>query len=111
MNKYRTGSKRLTGYDYTCPGKYFITICTKNKIPYFGKIENGEMKLSELGIIARDLWIAIPDHCPNIGLDEFVIMPDHNYPASVNISGKIQKNVSINTSQNLMIDDMYCLSR
>jgi len=45
--------------------------------PYFGKIENGEMILSELGIIARDLWIAIPDHCPNIVLDEFVIMPDH----------------------------------
>ena len=77
MNKYRIGSKRLQGYDYTSPGKYFITICIKNKIPYFGKIENGEMILSELGIVARDLWIAIPDHCQNIELDEFVIMPDH----------------------------------
>ena len=77
MNKYRIGSKRLRGYDYTSPGKYFITICTKNMTPYFGKIENGEMILSELGIVARDLWIAIPDHCQNIELDEFVIMPDH----------------------------------
>jgi len=77
MNKYRIGSKRFKGYDYTSPGKYFITICTKNKIPYFGKIENRKIILSDIGIIARDLWIAIPDHCPNIKLDEFVIMPDH----------------------------------
>ena len=76
-NRYVIGSKRYQGYDYSLPGKYFVTICTKNKTPYFGKIENGEMKLSDIGIIARDLWIAIPDHCPNIGLDEFVIMPDH----------------------------------
>jgi len=76
-NRYVIGSKRCQGYDYSLPGKYFVTICTKNKTPYFGKIENGEMILSELGIIAKDLWIAIPDHCPNIVLDEFVIMPDH----------------------------------
>ncbi|HBE43838.1 MAG TPA: hypothetical protein DDW27_22110 [Bacteroidales bacterium] len=36
-NKYKIGSARYHGYDYCSPGKYFITICTKNKIPYFGK--------------------------------------------------------------------------
>ena len=76
-NRYVIGTKRYNGYDYSLPGKYFVTICTKNKKPDFGKIENGEIKLSDIGIIARDLWIAISDHFPNIELDEFIIMPDH----------------------------------
>jgi putative transposase len=76
-NKYRIGSSRLRGYDYSLPGKYFITICTKNKIPYFGKIDAGNMILSETGKIARDSWMAIPSHFPNTVLDEFIIMPDH----------------------------------
>jgi hypothetical protein len=35
------------------------------------------MILSELGIIAEKFWREIPDHFPNIKLDEFIIMPDH----------------------------------
>jgi len=76
-NKYRIESTRYRGYDYSSPGKYFITICTKNKIRYFGKIENRKMILSELGIIAEKFWREIPGHFPNIKLDEFIIMPDH----------------------------------
>jgi REP element-mobilizing transposase RayT len=40
-------------------------------------VENGKMILSELGIIAEKFWREIPDHFPNIKLDEFIIMPDH----------------------------------
>lgn len=76
-NKYRIESDRYRGYDYSSPGKYFITIYTKNKIRYFGKIENRKMILSELGIIAEKFWREIPDHFPNIKLDEFIIMPNH----------------------------------
>jgi len=76
-NKYVIGSKRYRGFDYSSPGKYFITICTKNKIPYFGKIENGKMVLSEMGQITDKYWREIPMHFPFIELDEFIIMPDH----------------------------------
>ena len=76
-NKYRIGSIRYRGFDYSSPGKYFITICTKNKLPYFGKIENGIMILSDLGLIANKCWREIPCHFPFIKLDEFIIMPDH----------------------------------
>jgi putative transposase len=76
-NKYRIESIRYPDYDYSSPGKYFITICTKNKIPYFGKILNGRMILSETGIIVNDYWMAIPSHYPHITLDEYIIMPDH----------------------------------
>ena len=79
MNKYRIGSKRCRGFDYSSSGKYFITICTKNKIPYFGKIENGKMVLSEMGIFLYNEWLKTPAIRPdmNITLDEFVVMPDH----------------------------------
>jgi putative transposase len=76
-NKYRIESARYPDYDYTTPGKYFITICTKDQIPYFGKIRNGRMILSKTGIIVNDSWLAIPYHYPHITLDEFIIMPDH----------------------------------
>ena len=76
-NRYIIGTKRYRGYDYSLSGKYFVTICTKNKIPYFGNIEDGKLKLSDIGIIARNLWIEISYHFQNIELDEFIIMPDH----------------------------------
>ena len=76
-NKFRTGSARCRGYDYTSPGRYFITICTRNRIPYFGKIENGKMILSASGVIAERYWREIPKHFPFVDLDVFIIMPDH----------------------------------
>ena len=38
QGKYRIPSARLQGYDYGQNGAYFITICTKNRIHYFGEI-------------------------------------------------------------------------
>lgn len=78
-NKYRIGSKRYHQFDYSSSGKYFVTICTNSKIPYFGKIENGIVKLSELGICLQNEWLKTPAIRPdmNIILDNFVVMPDH----------------------------------
>ncbi len=68
---------RLKDYDYSQAGAYYVTICTKNKIHYFGNIMNEQMNLNEYGKIAQDSWKQIPAHYPNIGVDEFVIMPNH----------------------------------
>ena len=68
---------RLSGYDYASGGKYFITICTKNKIPYFGKIKNGKMILSDIGQIVDQFWKEMPLHFDKIHLDEYIIMPNH----------------------------------
>jgi putative transposase len=58
-NWYRVESARLKEYDYSQNGIYFITICTKNKIPHFGKIITGKMVLSEIGTIAVKFWMEI----------------------------------------------------
>ncbi len=76
-NKYRTTSHRLTGFDYASDGAYFITIVTKNREHFFGKIIDNKMVLNELGKIAENFWREIPRHFPYARLDEFVIMPNH----------------------------------
>lgn len=68
---------RLPKYNYASNGHYFITICTKNRKPIFGKIIDNKMKLSELGEIAKQYWLNIPHHVPYAKLDEFTISPDH----------------------------------
>ena len=70
-------ANRLKDYDYSQNGFYFVTICTKNKKEYFGKINDGEMVLNDYGEIANQLWLEIPDHFEDIKLDESVIMPNH----------------------------------
>ena len=48
-NKFRNESFRLNGHDYSSDCTYFITICTHNRLSYFGNISNGKMILSETG--------------------------------------------------------------
>ena len=75
--KHHRRSIRMPAYDYSAAGAYFITICTKGRIPLFGKIVNGEMRLNELGLAVENIWNHLPDDFPWIALDTFVVMPDH----------------------------------
>ena len=78
-NKYRIPSNRLRGFDYGANGCYFVTICTKNRVQYFGDIVDGEMHLSEIGKIAQSEWTKTQELRPDMNLliDKFVIMPNH----------------------------------
>ena len=79
QNRYKTTSFRLQNWDYGSNAAYFVTICCAQREHFFGKIENKQMILSNIGQIARDEWIKTPEIRPdmNITLDEFVIMPNH----------------------------------
>jgi len=77
QNKYRIESARREGWDYADNGYYFVTICTKDREYYFGEIENGDMVLSEMGLIAKNIWCEISKHFPHAELDEFIVMPNH----------------------------------
>jgi len=85
-NKYRTSSARLVGWDYGSHGLYFVTICTKDRIRYFGEIEDhagsetqsiASLRMTEIGKIAYNNWENIPTFHPYVELDDFVIMSDH----------------------------------
>jgi putative transposase len=68
---------RLADWDYSSEGIYFITICCWDRQSLFGKIEDNKMILSDIGLIASQYWVQIPDHFPHVKLDEFVVMPNH----------------------------------
>jgi REP element-mobilizing transposase RayT len=75
-------SIRLKEFDYSLAGAYFITICTYNRQPFFGKIvragENpARMETYQFGQIAYEQWIRIPERFAYVELGEFVIMPNH----------------------------------
>lgn len=76
-NKYRTTSIRWEKWDYRNPGAYFVTICTKNRISYFGECIDKKMHLNNIGDIIDKYWKEIPQHFKNTALDEFVVMPNH----------------------------------
>jgi putative transposase len=68
---------RLTDWDYSSEGIYFITICCRDRQSFFGKITDNQMNRSEIGLIASKYWLEIPDHFLHVKLDEFVVMPNH----------------------------------
>ena len=68
---------RLQDFDYSSAGAYFITICTKNRGNFFGKIVNDEIILNEVGEIAENVWQEIPRNFNNVELGEFIVMPNH----------------------------------
>ncbi|BAZ14176.1 hypothetical protein NIES4071_60160 [Calothrix sp. NIES-4071] len=97
QNKYRVESTRLKGWDYSSNGYYFVTICTLNRVCYFGEIVSGEVNLSKAGELARDLLIQIPDYFPNFRIDEFIIMPNHVHGILI-----IDNDLSKNTNQEIV---------
>lgn len=74
---HRMTSSRLQVWDYRTPGWYFVTICTNQKASVLGDISHSEPKLNTLGEIAKRFWVGIPNHFPNVGVDEYTIMPNH----------------------------------
>jgi len=68
---------RLPGFDYSEPRYYFVTICTQHKKHLFGRINNAEMVLNDVGNMISHWWEQIPNKYSHIILDAFQIMPNH----------------------------------
>ncbi len=76
-NKFRIESARLQTWDYASPGWYFVTLCTKQLKPFFGKVDKGFTIMNDLGQIVYQYWSDIPQHHDNTAIDEFIVMPNH----------------------------------
>ena len=73
----RRRSIRLEGYDYSQPGGYFVTICTRNRECLFGEIVDGNIRLNDLGRGIATCWQWLAEQYPYIQLDEWIVMPNH----------------------------------
>ena len=75
--KYRVESARLKGWDYSAPGYYFVTICTKDRKCFLGRVVDGKMLLSKTGMIVAEEWQKTEKIRKNVDLDVWGIMPNH----------------------------------
>ena len=74
--KYRIPSARATWHDYN-GGAYFVTICTRDMVHYFGEIVGGEMNMTEIGEYVQQCIKNIPQHNTYANVPAFVVMPNH----------------------------------
>ena len=67
---------RAEFHDYS-GGCYFVTICTRDKEHYFGKIIKDEMHLSNIGEFANQALKTLHTHYSYVEVPLFVVMPNH----------------------------------
>ena len=77
MNNQKRKPNRLQNYDYSQAGYYFVTICTQNRVNYFGKIERQLMHLNEIGEIVKNQWVWLSTQYDYVELDTYIVMPNH----------------------------------
>jgi putative transposase len=75
--KHHRRSIRLTGYNYSQSGIYFVTICTRNRESLFGVLIDDAVRLNDSGRLASVVWKELPSRFPTVSLDCFVVMPNH----------------------------------
>ena len=74
---------RLPGFDYSAPGYYFITFCTRDKknllctIVGTGVLDGPEIHFTPFGKIALKHMEAMRDFYEDIKVEKYVIMPNH----------------------------------
>ena len=74
---------RLRDYDYSSPGAYFITVCTRGKECVLSRILVGEglappaVALTAIGRIVEEQLRLLPGRFPALSVDRYVIMPNH----------------------------------
>ena len=74
---------RIEDYDYSAPGAYFVTICTKNRAQILWEtvgadiIRPQDVSLSVVGKIVEQGVLQISNHYDHIAVDKFCIMPNH----------------------------------
>ena len=74
---------RLTGYDYSANGSYYITVCTRDKQHILGHSVGGGVldapyvRLSKCGAMVRDTLLEMDAFYDEITINHYVIMPNH----------------------------------
>lgn len=77
MTPIQRRSPRLANYDYASPGTYFVTLCTTAGKLTFGEVRDSNVRLNRYGSIVAQCWNDIPQHFGEVGLDLYVVMPNH----------------------------------
>ena len=99
--RYRIPSARAWWHQYN-GGTYYVTICTKDRENYFGRIVDGVMEMSEMGKCLKEQILLTSEMRADMNMEIplFSIMPNH-----VHLIAVIGNNV-YNTP--IEYDDLQC---
>ena len=81
--KYNRKNMRLEGFDYSSPGSYFITICTKHRrkilcdIVGGGALAGPSVSSTKIGLVVQKHIERINICYTDVRVDKYVIMPNH----------------------------------
>jgi len=78
-------SPRHKEFDYSQPGAYLGTICTKDRVCLFGEIRDDSMILNAAGRMVHRWLLKAPSKFPVLETDEYIIMPNHLHCVLFNI--------------------------
>lgn len=68
---------RLAVRDYSWPGWYYVTVCTRGKKDFLGETKRNGVVLNAFGKIAQEQWRWLEKQYNYVIIDKFVVMPDH----------------------------------
>ncbi len=72
---------RFAGFDYSSPGRYFVTTCTYKRLPLLSQIvpsgNSAVCRLTGYGQIVEQCLVGLQTQFPNTMLDAYIVMPDH----------------------------------
>ncbi len=68
---------RLPGFDYSSNNAYYITVCTKNKVNFFGEVSNNQMFFTDIGFFAEQLLKEVNGKLKHLKIHEYVVTPNH----------------------------------
>ena len=64
--KHHRRSIRLSGYDYSQDGWYYVTICTEGKGDLFGEVVDGKLNQSVAGCMINETWSEMNRFYPEV---------------------------------------------
>ena len=76
-------SIRLSDYNYSSNGMYFITICTQERAALFGEVTVGaglvsaQLVLNNAGEMIERICIETFNNFENAANDKYIVMPNH----------------------------------
>ena len=71
---------RIPKFDYSAPGAYFITVCTKDRKCIFWEDVGASIarpRLSDYGCVVEEAICRISSHYPAVTVDHYTVMPNH----------------------------------
>ena len=121
VERFDRKNLRLKAFDYSAPGYYFVTVCTKNRECILCEDWNTpcrgdhwspvnpppvQFPLTRAGEIVQNAILQISAHYPHASVDKYVIMPNHIHMililSNVDDRGRAMRAPTISTLINQM---------